>query len=254
MPRHYLSRKSRNAPVSIALCGYQFTDEELDWSRRKLPYSFIPGRVACRQCRQAIKQLVPEKHWSRPVEIHSQANGTADSYIAEYPDRMVKGSADSETTVFSPFETAANHAGPPEHPERPYLEYQNFYDIQKLLAKTASNPWRQPVHDLRLNAVGALEESIQRLKRTAVHEADPENRFRFRLAAEQLNHLRSEIKSRVKNGTAVMPSAENFQLDPEQVPAFRLAWEQLETLRRSKALSLYDVMVPTIEDAGREDC
>lgn len=238
MDRHYLSRKMRNAPTSIALCGYQFTLEELDWSQKAPTYSFFPNRVTCHSCRTLIGELVPQEHWEQRVEIYEPSHGQGRRYTAFYPDHMVRSCGTvPETTVLSRMPNNLYPPGTPNNPDLPYLDFQNVYDIMKLLARTARDPWREPISCLSPETAPLLHQAAKRLERTAYNEVNPELRKEFRLAAEQLNSIHAGIKAR-KQGN----------LTPAQADAFNSVWNSLEAIRCDKALSLSDTLAPFIDD------
>ena len=238
MKRHYLSRTERNAPVSAALCGYQFSAEELDWSQKRLPYTFFPSLMTCDECSTIAESLVPLEHWSRRVEIYRNPDSGERQYTAFYPDRLVKGGETApETTIFDPHPANPEPPGAEEQKELPYLEFQNIYDIMKLLAQSTQTAWLQPVLCQRPETAGLLQQAGKRLKRTAANEANPERRSQLKAAARQLQSLHAQIKG----SAAGTPTA-------EQAAAFAQTWKELEALRCAKALSLRDVMAPFIDD------
>lgn len=253
MPRHYLSREMRNAETSVALCGYRFTSKELDWSRKLLRYTFFPDRVSCDDCSDAISRLVPERHWTRRVEIFQPAGSQEWRYIAFHPDRLVHGNQSSELAYLNPMSQSSNPAGPPDNPDLPYLEFQNIYDIQRTLAQSAENPWHNKIHCLGPNATRHLREAVERLKRTLDNESDPKHRRHLRLAAEQLQDLHAQLKAPTAARKTDRQSPEQFHLTPEQIESFKVAWNQLESLRHGKALSLRDIMAPSIDGVPTPD-
>lgn len=253
MPRHYLSREMRNAETSVALCGYRFTSKELDWSRNLLLYTFFPYRVSCDDCSDAISRLVPDRHWDRRVEIFQPAGSQEWRYIAFYPDRLVHGDQSADLAFINPLPNSSNPAGPLDNPDLPYLEFQNIYDIQKTLAQSAEKPWHYKVHSLRSNATHKLPEAVERLKRTMDNEFDPKHRYHLQLAAEQLKDLHAQLEVPAADQKTDRQSQEQFHLTPEQIESFEIAWNQLESLRHGKALSLRDIMAPSIDGVQTTD-
>lgn len=238
MNRHYLSRAMRNAPVSVALCGYRFTPEELDWSQKRLPYSFFPSLVSCGDCYDIMSSLVPQKHWAQRVEIYRLPGCPEWRYTAFYPDRLIKGdSVGQELTVFDPEPYNPEPPGPADKRELPYLEFQNVYDIMKLLAQSTETAWRQPTLCCRPETAAILHQAAKRLERTAANEENPEHRAKFQATAQQLQSLHAGIK----NG-------DSHAFIQAQAEAFDAAWHDLEAIRYDKALSLRDALAPFIDD------
>lgn len=238
MERHYLSRQMRNTPTSIALCGYRFSPQELDWSRRRQTYTYFPNQVICDSCRAAISALVPKVHWEKRVEIHEPSHGRGYNYTVFYPYYMIMGEADaSEVKLLSPAPERPYPSGPPENPDLPYLEFQNIFDILKLLAKTAKDPWKTNGRDLRPEQAPLLHQVGKRLERTAANEADSDFRDQLNQAAKQLNSLHSATQAK-----------QEVSLTSGQIESYNLVWDSLEAIRREKAMSLHDVAAPIVDD------
>ena len=126
-----------------------------------------------------------------------------------------------------------------------YLSCQNIYDTQKILARSAPNPWMQPIKYLCSNAPKDMTEAISRLERTAVREAEINGEAQaaeLKLAATELSAIHSQLTN------AELPISGVFVLNPLQKTTMNKAWDCLESFRKRPAGNLQDTIAPFIDD------
>lgn len=100
---------------------------------------------------------------------------------------MILGeAADPEVKLLSPAPERPYPSGPPENPDLPFREFQNIYDLLKLRAKTAKDPWQPELRVLCSEKAPLLHQAGKRLERTAANEAAPDRQARLKQTAGSL--------------------------------------------------------------------